>query len=93
MLGEYRINEMCLTLQGEGVNTGLAVVLLRFEGCNLDCSFCDTFFKGTGGGGGGVFSASNVLADAVSALWPGGGPVNLLCTGGEPRDYYRGRRT
>lgn len=81
---EYRINEMCLTLQGEGVNTGVAMVLLRFQGCNLHCSFCDTDHSGIGGVGGGVFTAAASLADSVSALWPCDGPVNVLCTGGEP---------
>ena len=41
----YRVKEMIYTLQGEGANTGAAVVLCRFEGCNLDCSFCDTDHK------------------------------------------------
>jgi 7-carboxy-7-deazaguanine synthase len=41
---EYRINEIFYSLQGEGRNTGQAAVFIRFSGCNLQCSFCDTDF-------------------------------------------------
>ena len=41
---EYRINEIFYSLQGEGRNTGQAAVFIRFSGCNLHCSFCDTDF-------------------------------------------------
>ncbi len=33
---------------------------------------------------GGVFTDAASLAESVSALWSGDGPVNVLCTGGEP---------
>ena len=39
-----RINDIFYSLQGEGYNTGRAAVFLRFAGCNLRCSFCDTEF-------------------------------------------------
>ncbi len=51
----YRVKEIVYTLQGEGANSGKAVVLCRFEGCNLNCSFCDTDFDGIDGPGGGEF--------------------------------------
>lgn len=38
----YRINEIFYSLQGEGYFTGTPAVFLRFSGCNLKCSFCDT---------------------------------------------------
>lgn len=37
-----KINEIFYSLQGEGRNTGMAAVFVRFSGCNLRCSFCDT---------------------------------------------------
>lgn len=40
-----RINNIFYSLQGEGRNTGRAAVFIRFAGCNLRCSFCDTEFN------------------------------------------------
>lgn len=81
---EYRIKEMQLTLQGEGAQMGTAVILLRFEGCNLSCDFCDTDFDGTNGEGGGVFKTPIQLADKIQSKWRSDQPINILCTGGEP---------
>ena len=38
----YRINEIFYSLQGEGFHTGTPAVFVRFSGCNMRCSFCDT---------------------------------------------------
>jgi 7-carboxy-7-deazaguanine synthase len=91
----YAVKEMFLTLQGEGTHAGRVAVFCRFSGCNLwsgreqdradaVCTFCDTDFVGTDGSGGGKFATAESLADAVSALWPGGGQPYVVCTGGEP---------
>lgn len=37
-----RINEIFYSLQGEGFHTGTPAIFIRFAGCNLRCSFCDT---------------------------------------------------
>ena len=91
----YAVKEIYYTLQGEGVQAGRAAVFLRFAGCNLwsglerdrataVCTFCDTDFVGMDGPGGGRFESAAKLADAVAALWPGGGAPYVVCTGGEP---------
>ena len=92
----YAVKEAFLTLQGEGVQAGSRAVFLRFAGCNLwsgrevdrataECNFCDTDFVGTDGVGGGKFSAADMLADQVAALWGEGRERRLVViTGGEP---------
>lgn len=38
----YMVNEIFESIQGEGIDTGRLVTFVRFSGCNLACSFCDT---------------------------------------------------
>lgn len=91
----YAVKEIFYTLQGEGAQAGRPAVFCRFAGCNLwsgreedrataICRFCDTDFVGTDGSGGGRFPDAVALADAVAAVWPGGGRPFVVCTGGEP---------
>ncbi len=93
----YSVKEIFYTLQGEGANAGRPAVFCRFSGCNLwsgrepdraaaVCSFCDTDFVGTDGPGGGKFTTTDELADAIASAWPDGQPAGrfVVCTGGEP---------
>lgn len=38
----YPINNIYPCIQGEGCQTGLPMVMLRLQGCDVGCSFCDT---------------------------------------------------
>ncbi len=92
----YAVKELYVTLQGEGAQTGMRAVFLRFAGCNLwsgreadraaaVCTFCDTDFVGVDGLGGGKFADPTTLAAAVAHAW-GADPDHrlVICTGGEP---------
>ena len=96
----YAVKEIFYTLQGEGVHAGRPAVFLRFSGCNLwngrpedrskgagGCAiWCDTDFFGTNGIGGGHFSSSESLGEAVERAWTTSAVRGRLvvCTGGEP---------
>ena len=73
-MARYRINEIFYSLQGEGRNVGRAAVFVRFAGCNLQCSFCDTDFSSY------REMSEEDIVDAVMSF-----PARfVVLTGGEP---------
>ncbi len=69
-----KINELFYSLQGEGYHTGTPAFFIRFSGCNLKCSFCDTKHEtGT------PMSDSDIMAEVAKC------PARMVVlTGGEP---------
>lgn len=76
MTNKYRVNEIFYSIQGEGRWAGRAAIFIRFSGCNLTCSFCDTDFKDFE-----EMDESDIL-DRVQSI--GGECKFIVLTGGEP---------
>ncbi len=69
-----KINEIFYSLQGEGYYTGTPAIFIRFSGCNLKCSFCDTQHEeGT------MMTDDEIIAEVKK--YPA---VTVVLTGGEP---------
>ena len=99
MSTRYPVNDCYVCVQGEGVQTGVAMVLLRLHGCDVGCPWCDTKHTWT-------FEAQNEVPTLDEALGENTryvvesatqiadyliskrhGPKWVLVTGGEPAQY------
>jgi len=69
-----KINEIFYSLQGEGYYTGTPAIFIRFSGCNLKCSFCDTQHEE-----GRMMTDDEIMAEVRK--YPA---VMVVLTGGEP---------
>ena len=74
----YLVNEVFSSIQGEGPWIGYSAVFVRFAGCNMRCSFCDTDHDhGDEMTLGQLVSAANRAALDI-------GVDRVVLTGGEP---------
>jgi len=73
----FDIIEIFDSLEGEGIRQGLAATFIRFAGCNLRCSWCDTVYSQTNAN-----SKNMSEVDIVKKV--NGVLKRITLTGGEP---------
>jgi len=94
----YLVNDIYPCIQGEGVNTGVPMILVRLHGCPVECVFCDTRETWTIDPNDEVEALKNALGtspryarvspetivEQIDELNPSRGIRDILLTGGEP---------
>lgn len=78
-MAEYNVAETFVSINGEGVYAGQLAVFIRFYGCNLSCSYCDTAWAKDTLKHGRTMSELNIYEYIKET-----GIKNVTLTGGEP---------
>lgn len=71
-----KVNEIFLSIQGESSSIGLPTVFVRFTGCNLRCSYCDTTYA--------YYDGHDMSLDDIMDEINTFGYKRVCLTGGEP---------
>lgn len=71
-----RLNELFLSIQGETSTAGLPTIFVRFTGCNLRCTYCDTKYS--------YFEGDTITPEGVMELIREKKCKRVCLTGGEP---------
>ncbi len=75
----YPVVEKFVSINGEGQRAGELAVFIRFRGCNLACSYCDTRWANTDDAETELMTAEEIASYASAT-----GVRNVTLTGGEP---------
>lgn len=78
-MNEFQVCEKFVSINGEGRRAGQLAVFIRFKGCNLKCSYCDTMWANEAEAPFEVMTAQEIY-DYIT----GSGVQNVTLTGGEP---------
>lgn len=70
-----KINSIYESIQGEGIDQGKPTTFIRFSGCNLKCSWCDTSYHNEGK----MMSVSEIVSEVGKYK-----NRHIYITGGEP---------
>lgn len=73
------VNEIFYSIDGEGIRAGVPCVFVRFNGCNLRCTYCDTIYAQDCDQPGIEMSPRDILNKVKTYGCP-----NVTLTGGEP---------
>ena len=74
-----KVVEKFISINGEGTRAGEPAVFLRFKGCNLRCSYCDTKWANEAD-----CAYEERTPEELAAYVKGTGITNVTLTGGEP---------
>jgi len=75
----FKVVEKFISVNGEGPLSGQLVVFIRFAGCNLNCSYCDTTWANKEDVSYDLMSTSDIYGYIKSTQI-----INVTLTGGEP---------
>ena len=75
----FNVVEHFASINGEGVRAGELAVFVRFRGCNLDCSYCDTRWANDVNAKAAKMSVSDIVKAVEDTKID-----NVTLTGGEP---------
>lgn len=75
----YKIAEMFSSINGEGTHAGQLAFFIRFTGCNLNCSYCDTKWANVPNAPFTEMTGDEILSEVKKS-----GIKNVTVTGGEP---------
>ena len=73
-----KVNEIFLSIQGEGVHTGFPTTFVRTTGCNMECDWCDTAYARD------EESGKEMSIAQIMAKIKANGVYHVCLTGGEP---------
>ena len=79
MSARFPVVERFVSINGEGLSSGQLAAFVRFAGCNLDCSYCDTRWANEPDAPREMLSAEEVVEWVRST-----GVRTVTLTGGEP---------
>lgn len=71
-----RVNELFLSIQGEGLDVGRLCTFVRFTACNIRCGYCDTAYA--------FYEGDEWTLDQIVARVERLGAPMVCLTGGEP---------
>lgn len=78
-MGRFKVVEIFTSINGEGQRAGELATFVRFAGCNLNCSYCDTKWANQEGAPYDIMSEEEIYSAIKES-----GVRNVTLTGGEP---------
>lgn len=78
-MSKYKVAEKFVSINGEGKKAGQLAVFIRFQGCNLNCSYCDTLWANSID-----CPAEEITGEGILEYIRSTGITNVTLTGGEP---------